>query len=138
MARSIADFEGLWRIERGIEDHLAAQRGIFEGRAELAPAGDHWLWSEAGEMRLGAGPSFAARRDYLWQPEAGGRIAIRFHDGRPFHSFDPEGRPEAHHWCDPDDYRVTYDFADWPVWRAVWRVRGPRKDYTMTSLHRRG
>lgn len=132
----IDDFQGLWRIERVIEDRLAGQRGSFEGRATLAPAGDHWLWSETGQLRLGAGAPFAASRRYLWRAKAGG-IAVLFEDGRPFHSFDPKGRPEAHHWCDPDDYQVAYDFSDWPEWRATWQVRGPRKDYVMQSLHRR-
>ncbi len=135
--REIADFEGLWRIERSIEDRLAGQSGAFEGEAVLRPAGDHWLWSETGQLRLGAGAPFSATRRYLWRAETAGRIAVFFEDGRPFHSFDPAGRPEASHWCDPDNYRVSYDFADWPHWRATWRVRGPRKDYTMRAEHRR-
>jgi len=135
MARGIADFEGLWRVERVIEDHLAGQTGRFSGEGKLTRDGDHWLWSETGFLQLGAARTMSAGRRYLWRLGEAGRIEVFFEDGRPFHGFDPEGRPEAAHWCDPDDYRVTYDFADWPLWRATWRVRGPRKDYTMRAEH---
>jgi len=39
------------------------------------------------------------------------------------------------HWCDPDQYDGQYDFSRWPEWRCIWQVRGPRKDYRMTSLY---
>ena len=61
---------------------------------------------------------------------------VDYADGRPFHEFDP-ARPRAAHWCDPDDYRVRYDFTRWPLWRAEWEVRGPRKDYLMMTDYRR-
>ena len=30
-------------------------------------------------------------------------------------------------------YRVRYDFSDWPDWRTIWHVTGPRKAYEMVS-----
>ena len=61
-------------------------------------------------------------------------IHVFFDDMRPFHAL-PAGadRHETTHLCGPDLYEVAYDFTGWPRWRAVWRVGGPRKDYTMTS-----
>jgi len=43
--------------------------------------------------------------------------------------------PAAEHDCPPDHYRVRYDFRSWPRWQADWRVRGPRKDYTLGSAY---
>ncbi|WP_408607874.1 DUF6314 family protein [Acidimangrovimonas sediminis] len=134
----MAEFEGVWRIDRSIEDRLAGQAGRFEGRAVLAPDGPGALvYDEEGRLTLGNAPAMVATRRYFWRAEAG-RIALSFADGRPFHTFDPgETAPAAFHDCAPDAYAVRYDFSDWPVWRAVWEVRGPRKDYRMESLYLR-
>ena len=68
----------------------------------------------------------AASRDYQWRDGGGGVIEVRFSDGRFFHRFLPEEpAPADVHLCDPDTYRVRYDFARWPLWRAEWRVTGP-------------
>ena len=44
---------------------------------------------------------------------------------------------EAEHWCDPDMYRVGYDFSAWPEFAATWEVAGPKKAYRMVSRYRR-
>lgn len=132
----LGDFAGRWRIERRIEDRLSGAGGRFDGEAVFVPEGERLIYRERGELRLGDGPGFTAERTYLWRDE-GGRIAVDFADGRPFHAFDPGADPAAHHLCIADDYRVRYDFSGWPEWRAEWTVTGPRKDYTMRSVYRR-
>lgn len=132
-----ADFLGDWALSRRIEDARAGAGGRFEGAAVFTEAGPGLLrYEERGGLRMGTGPVLTAERRYLWRFE-GARVAVLFEDGRAFHGFDPAGRPEASHWCDPDAYAVRYDFADWPRWRAVWRVTGPRKDYVMDSAYAR-
>lgn len=136
MRLELADFAGRWRIRRRIDDHLAGQVARFEGLAEMQPAATMpWLWVETGELRLGDAAPMSAERRYLWAEE-GGRIRVRFPDGRAFHDFSATSL-EAAHWCEPDDYRVRYDFGAWPAWQAQWRVRGPRKDYTLLSEYER-
>jgi hypothetical protein len=78
------------------------------------------------------------RRCYRWiRTESG--ADVQFDDGRPFHSVDlSRTRPQASHDCPPDRYDVTYDFGQWPVWSLHWIVKGPRKDYSMTTWFRRG
>lgn len=131
MRFELTDFAGEWQIRRRIEDRHAGQEGRFEGVARLAADG---VWHETGTLEIG-GARFPAERRYLWS-EAEEGIAVAFADGRPFHQFSADA-PEAVHWCAPDDYRVCYDFTRWPVWRAEWRVSGPRKDYTMRSEYSR-
>lgn len=134
----LGDFTGRWRITRLIRDGLARQDGRFEGAASLTPDGDGLGYAEYGLLTLGTAPPMTAERRYRWSPAPGGGIAVAFADGRPFHSFAPDaGAAEASHWCDPDDYRVSYDFTRWPEWSAVWEVRGPRKDYRMESRYQR-
>lgn len=132
------DFVGRWTLERRIDDHRAGVAGRFVGVADLTPEGVGLTYAERGHLVLGAGAPLTAERRYRWAAAEGGCIAVAFADGRAFHRFDPAaGTVDAAHWCDPDDYHVSYDFTAWPLWRAVWKVRGPRKDYQMESFYRR-
>ena len=73
-----------------------------------------------------------AERRYLWRED----LTVWFEDGRFFHQVPAEGG-ETGHWCDPDQYDVTYHFNDWPDFQVVWRVKGPAKDYRMVSHYTR-
>lgn len=128
------DFCGEWRLSRGIASEVAGQSGQFDGRAWFTPHEDGLLYREAGTLVVG-GHAMEAERRYLWR-KAGAQIVVLFEDGRPFHSFTP-AQVAASHFCDPDTYNVTYDFARWPQWSSRWRVSGPRKDYVMTTQYRR-
>ncbi|MCC5975408.1 MAG: hypothetical protein JJT81_15350 [Rubellimicrobium sp.] len=99
-------------------------------------ASGHWRYHEEGVMRLGSAAPMAATRAYLWQPGEGG-LTVLFEDGRPFHHFPLTGGPGADHLCGADLYSVTYDFSGWPLWRSIWEVRGPRKDYRLESRYHR-
>ncbi len=134
----LSDFIGTWTLTRRIDDRRTGTAGSFTGRAVFRPEGAELAYREEGVLRLGPGPGFTASRAYRWQAVAGG-IAVLFEDGRFFHALalDDAPRAEAGHDCGADRYAVRYDFRDWPDWRAVWEVRGPRKDYRMESLYSR-
>lgn len=128
MQPELADFEGEWAIARRItQAHGAA---VFTGTARFTPAQGGLAYHEEGVLTLPGVAPMRAERDYLWRGD-GDRIAVLFADGRAFHHIGAE----AAHWCDPDDYRVRYDFTRWPEWRTEWQVRGPRKDYRMVSTY---
>ena len=130
----LKDFEGRWRLDRQIKDALGAD-ATFSGTALFRRDDDGLVLHEAGRLELKGQGAFEAERRYLWRQD-GGAIAVLFEDGRMFHSFDPVGGVvDADHWCDPDTYKVRYDFTRWPVWQAAWRVTGPRKDYVMQSVY---
>ena len=80
--------------------------------------------------------SMETEQRYQWCAE-GDTIAVFFKDGRLFHRFQMDTRADARHFCDPDHYDVAYNFTGWPVWTMLWRVKGPRKDYTMRSTFSR-
>jgi hypothetical protein len=132
-------FTGAWTVDREIEDLRAGRSGRFSGRAEFRPVAGGLAYREQGTLVMG-GASMAAARGYLWRDGGAGTIEVCFEDGRLFHRFcTDEPEPAAVHACPPDHYRVRYDFARWPRWRAEWRVHGPRKDYfTVTRFARPG
>ena len=128
---------GRWTLVREIEDRRGGTSGRFEGVATFAPGRGGLGYREAGALHLPGQPALAAERRYLWRAD-GDRVIVAFDDGRPFHAFDARlPRPEAGHACPPDRYAVVYDFAAWPEWRAVWSVRGPRKDHVLRARYRR-
>ncbi|WP_284163156.1 DUF6314 family protein [Frigidibacter sp. SD6-1] len=135
MRVQLSDFEGLWRIERQIDDRLGGKPGRFSGTASFTPDGPLLRYRETGLLTYGDAAPFQAMRDYIWSADAEG-IVVAHGDGRPFHRFDTaHPMPEADHLCAPDLYRVRYDFTRWPDWQAEWHVSGPRKDYRMVSRY---
>ena len=138
MRLTAEDFAGDWQVARAITDRLTGQPGAFDGRARFAPVPGGLRYDEEGVLRLGAGVPLAARRSYLWVFGAQD-VAVQFPDGRPFHRFVPGADGAGtDHPCAQDLYRVAYAWGDWPRWQASWEVKGPRKDYRMESLYRRG
>lgn len=132
------DFLGDWQLERQIVDALTGQVSRFSGRATFTAAASHVRYHEVGTLQLaGGGAAMHAERSYRWLfgPDD---VTVQFADGAPFHSFPLQGEAKGTaHLCGADLYQVTYSFADWPGWRAVWAVAGPRKDYVSTSQYAR-
>jgi hypothetical protein len=131
VAKTLLDFEGCWLLERSISDNLSKTSSHFSGRAELTRDALGLKYTERGVLMVGD-IRVPAERKYFWRWTEGA-ISVFFEDGRPFHTFDPRGYCTAEHWCDPDHYKVFYDLDDWPMWRTVWTVVGPRKNYVMSS-----
>lgn len=127
--RVLADFAGTWDVQRQIIPDQG-QHGQFSGNAMWTAQGDALAYAETGTLTLDGARPMHAERCYLWTPE----LDIFFDDGRFFHRVPAQGG-EAEHWCDPDTYRVHYDFGAWPVFRTRWRVDGPRKGYVMTTTY---
>lgn len=48
---------------------------------------------------------------------------------------------KAYHWCEPDKYDVEYEFrfqgVELGVWKMQYTVKGPKKDYTISTTYRR-
>ncbi|MCB1329702.1 MAG: trigger factor [Maritimibacter sp.] len=138
----LTDFEGRWRIARRIEDHWMGTTGLFEGVARFTPDGQGLngqglSYHEVGELKLPQEVPLTASRRFLWRGDEDG-IEVLYEDGAPFHRIAGRARVvQAWHACGQDDYEVSYNFTRWPDWRMIWRVRGPRKDYTSISDYSR-
>ena len=132
---SLNDFMGhSWDITRKIIDHQQNQTVQFKGQCRIAGGWYH----EDGQLFLQHSPPLVSSRRYRWHPSASGGIDVFFEDDRFFHHIDlTHSAPAAHHFCPPDDYHVTYDFARWPDWTAYWQVTGLRKSYDMRSFYRK-
>ena len=129
--RALVDFVGEWRLRKTILQ-ADGQSGEFCGTAIWHPTSDGTIYEETGALSLqGLAPLNATRR-YRWSHNLG----VFFEDGRFFHDV-PPGGGLARHWCDPDQYEVAYDFANWPEFNTLWRVKGPRKDYQMACTYTR-
>ncbi|WP_300029193.1 DUF6314 family protein [uncultured Roseobacter sp.] len=131
-ARVLADFLGRWSLKKTIRQG-DGQMAAFEGTAVWVPEADGALYTEHGTLTLAGTAPLSAERRYRWSAD----LDIYFDDGRFFHSVPPQGG-QAAHWCDPDQYDVAWDFADWPAFSARWTVKGPRKDYEMHCFYRPG
>ena len=137
---SLQDFAGLWQVDRVIDDARAGQRITGQGQARFTPGADlaELVYDEDMVLSLpGQSQPLRGTRRYLWA-ELAGDIEIRFEDGRRLQRISLKTAPVRDvHLCDPDRYDGQYRFGDWPLWQAIWRVTGPRKDYVMTSTYRR-
>ena len=131
MTRVLSDFLGTWSISRRIV--LADMPDAhFNGSAVWTANTEGALYHEVGQLQIAGQATMNSERKYLWTKD----LFVYFDDDRFFHTVPSEGGG-AEHWCDPDRYMVTYDFAKWPVWRVKWRVIGPKKNYIMTSDYKR-
>ena len=128
-------FAGRWQMVRIIENVSEGVIGEFWGEAEFTPDGDGLRCRENGVLRF-RGADYHAERGALWRFPGEGRVEVRYEDGRPFHDF-VDDDPQAVHECGEDLYRVSYAFEG-TAWTSIWDVKGPAKDYRMTTSYRRG
>jgi Family of unknown function (DUF6314) len=133
-----ADYlRGRWQVERAITDFRSGQSGSFAGSARCAepvagPPGA-LSYQEQGELTFGRhrGP---ASRSLLYVARSDGAVDVRFGDGRPFYRLDlASGACSAEHPCGSDSYLVTIRVLSPGAYIERWRVRGPGKDYVMTT-----
>lgn len=130
---------GGWTVERTLWDRGSGTRGTFTGVARYSEMPDGGLqYREDGTLTWGShrGP---ASREYLLKPaDSPDAMDMLFRDGRPFHrfSFNPDAAQDRH-WCDPDDYAVSYRWLGPDSFAYSWDVHGPAKDLLLESTLRR-
>ncbi len=134
----LKDFlEGLWSLERRIDDCRAGQAGRLCGKAVFTAEGAELVYREEGRLRFGdhEGPALQSYRYGFPTPA---RAAVHFSDGRSFHELDlSRGVWTCTHLCDPDRYEGRFLVPDADTLRVVWKVMGPRKEQRLDSTYRR-
>ncbi|MGW8376712.1 DUF6314 family protein [Streptomyces sp. ODS28] len=135
---AVAYLAGRWRVAREMRDAGSGHAGRFTGYAEFRAADDgtgEWLHSEEGVMEW-AGAAREARRVLRLAPLGDGTASVSFEDGRPFHELDlRQGRWSATHPCAADRYEGEFTVVSPDEWHLRWEVRGPAKDYVLSSVY---
>jgi Family of unknown function (DUF6314) len=125
---------GRWRVERRLTDHVTGTTGTFDGAAVFAESAPATLeYHEQGELRFGTYRGEASRRlTYRGRPD--GTADVYFDDGRDFYHLDPRpGRWQGEHPCGRDHYTLAAARLGAGTFRERWQVRGPDKDYEITT-----
>lgn len=131
----LAQLEGIWRLQRRIQDRHLDRVGQLTGQAQIVEDGVIWRYTEQGMLQWPEGPALQASRTYLFVQTPNG-VEVRFEDGTAFHEFS-WNTASAMHFCAPDTYKVAYSFTQRPDWTSTWTVTGPRKKYRMESHYSR-
>jgi hypothetical protein len=153
---ALAFLRGTWRVRRRLVDHAAGTSGSFTGTARWVaaedgadiageepiadnsnrpgdPGGPELAYRESGELRFG-GHRGPASRSLIYRGREDGTADVRFADGRPFYHLDPRpGTWQARHDCGRDQYLLAGRRLDAGTIEERWRVRGPDKDYEITT-----
>lgn len=125
------DLLGDWALSRAIVEHPSDQHSSVEGFTSLTLQDDGRIrWSETGILTRQDLQTTVTRVLYLEQRDTG--WFVTFEDGRDFHPWQPGAAVE--HACSPDLYVGTVERQGVDQWSVRWRVTGPSKDYTMTSV----
>lgn len=130
---------GEWRFERTIRG-----QGCMTGVAVLEPMGDGRVeYRESGELRLDDGQRLRGEQRYVYERLKQG-FAVRFDGtGELFHRVmfaGAEGgvwKARAEHRCKADVYVSEYVFRGDGTFEVEHVVRGPRKNYVITTCYRR-
>lgn len=136
--RDLQDFlTGRWRIARRISDARAGMIGRLTGWAIFTPSADGLVHDETGDLSFGAyqGPVTRTYHLAIEGPSAG---IVRHADDSLFHALDlASGMADIVHACGDDQYRGRYRVLDENNFSVSWQVMGPRKQYRLSTLHRR-
>ena len=131
---------GRWSLQRIVEGKETNQ-GSMQGVATFRRLESGLMaYREEGRLLLPGGHSFEAFRDYLYARQPGG-FAVFFPETPPrlFHeirlSTEAPGTltGAAAHLCGADHYATRYAFQPDGSFVIHHDVRGPRKDYAMTT-----
>ena len=136
------DFIGRWSIARRIHDDLNDSIISFFGEANIKEESLHFRYEEQGKLRLGDHATLYAKQSYFWRPVGNSVFNIFFSNGDYFHQLDLAIAVKAdsclaEHLCVYDLYKVKYSFAQFPDWRTIWCVTGPKKNYQIHNYFKR-
>lgn len=129
---------GRWDFSRTIDDRLTGTQSTVVGHTDLvAESAERVRWHEEGILYTDDRELEVFRNLYVVLQD--GSWNVTFEDGRYFHPWVPGENVE--HPCGADMYvgRISAvesgsDARAVARWTVQWKVSGPRKDYTMTTV----
>ncbi|MCB2113257.1 MAG: DUF6314 family protein [Parvularculaceae bacterium] len=136
-------FAGKWRMTRAIDDRRGGRCGVGEGVTQFTPgSGDESLECRETLIIDYGGRKTAGEQMTSWRfcDAAGPRLY--FKDGRFFCAMRfirnaASWRASLAHLCGADSYNADVTIINDKSWRLVWRVCGPRKDYSLDTAYLR-
>jgi len=138
-----AYFAGRWRMTRAIDDRLGGRRGDATGICAFrdGPRIAGLVCEEALVIDYG-GNRFDGAQSTIWRFEESAGPDLDFQDGgffcaARFEEFGGVWRAPLTHLCGDDQYDGDVIVASENSWRLIWRVKGPRKDYTLDTRYDR-
>ncbi len=131
-----------WSFKRRIIHHHNDQVATIDGSVswQKMPGSDAdrtLLYREQGVIRL-ANYIGNASQTYRYDFSSEGIADIYFNDGRFFYTLDlTTSHCDVQHLCGADTYDGTFDAISDHEHHQIWRVTGPRKDYTSHTIFTR-
>ena len=125
------EFLGTWAVRRLVVDRQNGRKVRFAGTAVVSRD----RFEEDGETFAGD-MSLRSHRKYVLDFTGDG-VAVSFHDLRPFVFISDTPSQRLHHRCGDDDYIGRLFFPSFDSLVEVWRVNGPRKNYTSIAHYHR-
>lgn len=139
-------FSGPWALERTVVQRDGPVTAVAEGRAFFSAAGPgELLYHEEGSVTLQPGSRFSFFRSYTYRFSEG-VMQVFFADGPDagtlYQSYafkDRRDRLEllAVHHCGADVYAGCYELTGTDHFYLVTSVKGPKKDFEITTLFSR-
>lgn len=124
------DLLGTWDLSREIVEHPDQHSSVVGSTSLTLESDGRIRWSETGTLTRQGLQSPVTRVLHLERRDTG--WFVTFEDGRDFHPWQPGSAVE--HVCSPDLYVGTVERRSVDQWSVQWRVTGPSKNYTMTSV----
>ena len=131
---------GKWSLHRTIYSFQGDLLGTFTGKALYKEASPHLLhYREEGLLHSDQCES-CAFKDYYFLYKEGIEVYFDFKLSRPFHKmeFKEENTYPFHakglHHCGEDIYSMEYLFTSKDEYVTTVSVKGPRKNYIITSV----
>ncbi len=123
-----------WEIERSINDLSGKLLTSFQGKLVFTSSGDKsYLYEEVGRLQSEDSKIEVSKKYYF--KEINNTLEVYFEDLRLFYKLDMIEYPyfKVEHICLSDIYTGRFEFMS-SKWKTMWLVRGPNKNYTISSV----
>ena len=123
---------GKWTFDRHIDDRYGETNITATGTLSV----DKTLWTEDGTMN---GNAISQQYHLIFDtPPTAGGVTVNFPDGRLFYTLANTTQNQTiDHLCGDDRYQGDYMYHNPNHFTLIWVVKGPKKDYTMTTQYHR-
>lgn len=123
---------GQYTFIRTIDDRYAKRHHCATGTLHISQT----EWRENGVLHSLGNADFYQSYILEFTPKPSqNSLCVKYLNGAVFYKLESvQGTHHIHHQCGDDTYLGTWDYKN-DTLTLVWRVKGPRKDYTMFTTY---